>query len=257
MNKKGNKGTILLTVAICLVLAGVVAFFLIGIRRLDRNNQRLDEQFLQEQEKTRETIDKLKEQEAELDSAIADIKGEDADQETNGIRESQSGQEMESIEEAEPNQETGVVQESESGQEQNGIPEVTPTQETLLVSILDCLQVETLKESSLYMDNPGIYFTAQQIVEGDEIYQRAKSQIDSENISLRELRYLKMPYYNTKGEIQVGEMIVKASISQEVLSGCLELFQEKRGISSMNLDAHIWITEEKAQDILDKLTVES
>lgn len=209
MNKRNSKTVMIFTSVICLVLAGSIIYLLAGTLRLNRETRALDEQFAQEQEKTRETIDKLKEQEAAIDTETADI--------------------------------------SE--------PEPSPTPESLLVSILDCLQGETLKESSLYMDNPGIYFTAQQIFDGDEIYQRAESRInpDKSGLSLSELRYLKMPYYNIKGEIQVGEMVVKASVSQEVLDGCLELFRQKQQIVSMNLEDHIWIEEDDAVSIIEKL----
>lgn len=223
----------ILTAVVCLILAGSLAFILAGAFRLDRETRALDEQFAQEQEKTRETIDKLKEQEAVLETEAADIQESGNPSEENETEFSQENPDVQTVEKAD-------------------------SSEPLLVSILDCLQGEALKESSLYMDNPGIYFIARQIIEGDEIYQRAESKIrpDISGISLTDLRYLKMPYYNKNGEIRVGEMIVKTSISQEVLDGCLELFRQKHQIVSMNLDDHIWIEDDDAESIISRLKEE-
>ena len=73
MNKRNSKTVMIFTSVICLVLAGSIIYLLVGTLRLNRETRALDEQFAQEQEKTRETIDKLKEQEAAIDTETADI----------------------------------------------------------------------------------------------------------------------------------------------------------------------------------------
>lgn len=67
------------------------------------------------------------------------------------------------------------------------------------------------------------FFISSQIVEGDEVFLRinGKSYQQNDDISLSELRYLKVLHYNYNGEIQVGEMIVNQKIEQD----CLEIFQ--------------------------------
>ena len=67
-------------------------------------------------------------------------------------------------------------------------------------------------------------FTASEIAEGDEVYNRinGKSYQENENISLEDLRYLQISHYDFDHEIQTGELIVNAELADEVL----EIFQE-------------------------------
>ena len=211
MKKRSNRSVWILGIVACLAVAGAIAFLAAGAWRLRQRDREMDEQFALEQEKTQETINRLKEQEAALDTEIEGIRVEDS--------------------------------------------KIRPETGDYLVSILDCEPGALLDEAYLYPDNPGIYFTAQQIAEDGEIRERAGEKIDPKvtGIPLEELRYLKMPYYDTEGNVCVGEMIVRASVSQEVLNACRKLFEEKTQLFGMALEDHIWIEEENCESIMKKI----
>lgn len=63
------------------------------------------------------------------------------------------------------------------------------------------------------------------------------------NISLKELRYLKVLHYNIKGEVCLGELICNKDISNELLAIFQELFRVKYPIERMVL-----IDEYNAED---------
>lgn len=219
MKKHTGKMPLVVIIMICLVLLGGGSFFAMRFFRLRQENRQLEEQFARELQESRKTIDKLKEQEEDLDTRIADARSDDESDE----------------------------------QDLNGPEDEDDTEPQLLVSILACEPGELLPESALYMDNPGIYFTAEEIHEEDAVYQRIPDSVHLEDMSLDQLRYLKMPYYNLEGEIRVGEMIVNSSIAQEVLEGCLTLFREKYKISSMELETQCWPEEKSWSSLKNKL----
>lgn len=80
-------------------------------------------------------------------------------------------------------------------------------------------------------------------MEGDAVWQEinGKSWHKNENIALSDLRYLKMLHYNFKHQIQVGEMIVNASIAEDTLQVFRELFDQQYKIEQMLLVDHFWI----------------
>lgn len=199
MKKDSRKLLLMLGLILCAALAAGAVYMLIRTFRFEVTNRQLDEQYERELEESRKTIDKLKEQEAELKSDVSQA---------------------------------------------SKAP--SPTPQPLLVSIMDYDSGETIPEDSLYMDNPGIYFTARQISDGDEIYLRIKERLsqDGNSVAPDSLRYLKMPYYDQEGKILAGEMVVNAEISQQVLDAFLDAFQNKQRISSMNLEDNCW-TEPK------------
>ena len=90
------------------------------------------------------------------------------------------------------------------------------------IAELEPEQVVSLEQ--LNLENLSSFFLSTKIVEGDEVYSRinGKSYQKNNDISLEELRYLKVLHYNYDHEIQVGEMIVNQKIEKD----CLEIFQE-------------------------------
>lgn len=220
---QNKKIPLILVIVLCLAVAAGGGFLLMRTLRLRQETQQLDEQFAKELEESRKTIDKLKEQETELDADISDA--------------------------VEKQKDSGAAE----GNMEN-VPSVTPTPEPLLVSIRDRRPGEILSPESLYMENPGIYFTASQISEGDEATQRIRSILSQKNkdIDLEQLRYLKMPYYDQKGEIVAGEMIVNTEISGNVLEGFLELFRKKEKIQSLDLEENLWTEPEDWTTIKNK-----
>ena len=87
-------------------------------------------------------------------------------------------------------------------------------------------------------------------MEGDSVYNRiyGKSYYENKNIGLQDLRYLKMLHYNFNHEIQVGEMIVNAAISRDVLSVFQELFAAEYEIQSMRLIDDYWTGDGDSSD---------
>lgn len=120
----------------------------------------------------------------------------------------------------------------------------------VLESIREYPAGEILAEEQLDHSALEQYFTASEIVEGDAVYQRiiGKSYRENPDIGLEELRYLKMPHYNFEGKIQVGEMIVHADISQEVLDIFRELFEQQYQIQSMYLVDNYWTGDGNTTD---------
>lgn len=99
-----------------------------------------------------------------------------------------------------------------------------------------------LDEMQFDPDHLDQYFTAQMISEGDDIYAQisGKSYQVNRYIGLGDLRYIKLPHYNFNGQIQVGELIVNASIEQDVRHIFMELFEAKYQIQSMYLIDNYW-----------------
>ena len=86
------------------------------------------------------------------------------------------------------------------------------------------------------------YFQESMISRDGDIFQRinGRSWQDNENIALEDLRYLKFPYYNFDHEIQVGEMIVNAAITEDVRNIFRELFYIEYEIESIRLVDDYW-----------------
>lgn len=85
--------------------------------------------------------------------------------------------------------------------------------------------------------NSSNYFQSYEIQENDHIYQRiyGKSFPTNGEVSLSQLRYLKMIYYNYDGDIVVGEMIVHKDLASDVLDIFTEIFDAQIEIASMRL----------------------
>lgn len=88
------------------------------------------------------------------------------------------------------------------------------------------------------------------IAEGDEIYNRiiGKSYRENPDIALSDLKYLKVLHYNFSHEIQVGEMIVNADVSEDVRNIFQELYEAKYEIESMYLVDNYWTGDGDSTD---------
>ena len=114
----------------------------------------------------------------------------------------------------------------------------------------DQLQPGQIIDISQIQGSENTFFQEYEILEGDSVYNRiyGKSYYENENIGLQDLRYLKMLHYNFNHEIQVGEMIVNAAISRDVLSVFQELFAAEYEIQSMRLIDDYWTGDGDSSD---------
>ena len=95
------------------------------------------------------------------------------------------------------------------------------------------------------------YFTSSVIQEGDAVYNRiiGKSYPVGCPLALSSLRYLKVLHVNYDGKVQVGEMIVNASIAKSVLSIFRKLFENNYQIRKMYLVEKYWTGNAETTDV--------
>ena len=109
----------------------------------------------------------------------------------------------------------------------------------------------TLVESSqIDPDNLSRYFVSAKIVKDDAVYDRiyGKSYVKNDDISLSDLRYLKVLHYNFDHKIQVGEIIVNRDIAGDVLEIFCELYENEYEINSMYLIDNYWTGDDITSD---------
>ena len=96
------------------------------------------------------------------------------------------------------------------------------------------------EEAIQNMDN---YFTASAIERDGSVFKRinGRSYKDNNDISLEDLRYLKLIHYNFNHQVQVGEMIVNVGIQDDVINIFKELFQKEYEIQSVYLVDNYWV----------------
>lgn len=106
------------------------------------------------------------------------------------------------------------------------------------ISALDAGYVFT--EGQFDAASPEQYFTAVPIP--DAVFERinGKSYRENDNISLDQLRYLKVVHYNFDHQVQVGEIIVNAALASDFLSVFQELFADGYEICQMHLVDDYW-----------------
>lgn len=106
------------------------------------------------------------------------------------------------------------------------------------ISGLDAGYVFT--EGQFDASNTAQYFTASPI--SDTVYARiiGKSYRENNDISLDQLRYLKVVHYNFDHQVQVGEIIVNAALASDFLSVFQELFADNYEIRQMHLVDNYW-----------------
>jgi len=130
-------------------------------------------------------------------------------------------------------EEVGVAEHTE------WIDEIGPS---VYASITELEPEQLVSLEQLDLDKLSNFFLSTKIVEGDEVYSRinGKSYQKNNDISLEELRYLKVLHYNYNNEIQVGEIIVNQKIEKDCLEIFQELFEAEYPICRMVLIDNYW-----------------
>ncbi len=103
-------------------------------------------------------------------------------------------------------------------------------------------EVKTEIETEIETEGLSDQFYIMEIHEGDEIFERinGRSYQENEDISLDELRYLKIRHYDFDHEIQEGELIVNEMIAQDCLDIFRRLFEAEYEIASVRLIDEYW-----------------
>ncbi len=93
-------------------------------------------------------------------------------------------------------------------------------------------------------------YEVKNIVKDDDIYKRIinKSYRENPNISLDDLVYIKLNYYNFDNEIVEGEIIVNKLIKDETVNIFKELFENKYQIFSVKLIEYFWLGDGVSSD---------
>ena len=110
------------------------------------------------------------------------------------------------------------------------------------LSEIENLEAGSIVEADSVENNLDAYFSINEIIEGDAVYNRisGKSYRENQYIQLSDLKYLKVLHYNFNHEIQVGEIIVNTVISEDVVSIFKELFAIEYEVQSMYLIDNYW-----------------
>lgn len=95
-----------------------------------------------------------------------------------------------------------------SGSDNTNASEAAENTVSTSIELIDTLQPGTIIDEASISDSSS-YFKTYEIHEGDDIYNRinGKSYRQNKNISLCDLRYLKLLYYDFNDQIKVGEII--------------------------------------------------
>lgn len=130
------------------------------------------------------------------------------------------------------------------------LPTVTnaPTLGPVISSLTDYMAGVTLSEENIDFTQLGQYFTASEIDVAILERIQGKSYHENPDISIEELRYLKVLHYNFQQEIQVGEMIVNKEIATDCLEIFQTLFEQKYEIKSMYLIDTYWTGDASSTD---------
>lgn len=111
---------------------------------------------------------------------------------------------------------------------------------TGIIKASDLAAGTVIDEDTLDFEHLSAYFVIREI--GADIFQyiNGKSYVENPDISLEELRYIKLLHYNFDHKIQVGELIVNADIAEDVSHIFQELFWQEYEIQSVYLIDHYW-----------------
>lgn len=91
-------------------------------------------------------------------------------------------------------------------------------------------------------EDPAVYFTSSEIPQGGEVYERinGRSYYENDDITLADLRYLTILHYNYDHKIQTGELIVNASVAEDMLEIFTELYETEYELESVRLIDDFW-----------------
>ena len=119
---------------------------------------------------------------------------------------------------------------------------ITTSASDKLKSISDLPAGKVISSDKIDKSDLGKYFTSHKIEKGGAVYERinGKSYQKNDNISLSDLRYLKMLHVNFDGNYQVGEMIVNKRVASDVMEIFKTLCEKKYQIYSMRLIDDFW-----------------
>lgn len=125
---------------------------------------------------------------------------------------------------------------------------LSPTPNPVITSLTDYMAGVTLSEETIDFTRLNQYFTATEI--NDAILERihGKSYRENPDISVSQLRYLKVLHYNFHQEVQVGEIIVNEAIADDCLEIFQTLFENKYEIKSMYLIDNYWTGDGSSTD---------
>lgn len=146
--------------------------------------------------------------------------------------------------------ETKTEAETEETEPETETEETTEAAPVQLENLSGLAPGTILEPEQINFDDLSRYFMSWKIEEGDNLYDRinGKSYRANDYVPLSSLRYLKMPHYNFKGQIQVGEMIVNKDIQEDVFSIFTGLFKAKYQIQSMYLVDNYWTGDAETSD---------
>ena len=101
---------------------------------------------------------------------------------------------------------------------------------------------QVLSPSEVDASRPEAYTQILALKEGDYVFNRinGKSWQSNPDISLDDLRYVKVLHYNAGGQVQVGELVVNKAIQQDVTEIFEELFRQQYPIGSIHLIDDFW-----------------
>ena len=138
-------------------------------------------------------------------------------------------------------QEQEKAEQQEQSAEESEETQNTQTTQEFTFSVRDTAPGIIVESSQIDTQNLMQYFTAESI--SASVYSRinGKSYRENADISLSELRYLKVLHYNFEHQIQVGEMIVNTAIAQDVQEIFEQLFENEYEIQSIYLVDNYWL----------------
>lgn len=150
--------------------------------------------------------------------------------------------------EAQQNEESQQSSEAQNAEEQNvedqaGALSPSDSGSVFSDSVADLEPGTIIDDKNTAVQNMDSYFTSSMIDRDGAVFQRinGKSYRDNNDISLEDLRYLKLIHYNFNHQVQVGEMIVNAGIQDVVISIFKELFQNEYEVQSIYLVDNYWV----------------
>ena len=127
-------------------------------------------------------------------------------------------------------------------------PSPSPTSPEFLASIEDFSAGDIIADSQIDSQHLDKCFTASAIDDSLKTRIYNKSYWENDNITLEDLRYLKILHYNFDHQIQVGECIVNKEISEDCIEIFTELFRNEYEIQSMYLIDDFWTGDGSSTD---------
>lgn len=124
----------------------------------------------------------------------------------------------------------------------------SPTPMVFLSSIEDFQAGEIIEKDQLDYEHPDSYFTVSVINDTLKTRIYNKSYCENDDITLDQLRYLKVLHYNFEHKIQVGECIVNKEIAEDCIDIFTELFRNEYEIQSMHLIDDFWTGDGTSTD---------